>query len=587
MRVPFRILGIVGLCSAALAGAARSQVIKETDVPVMMRDSVVLRADVWRPAGEGPFPVLVYRTPYGKIEAEEGYTTFQKAVERGYAVVIQDVRGRYASAGLFDPYKNEGKDGFDTIEWAASQRWSDGRVGTFGLSYPGAVQWLAAVENPPHLKAMVPAMTFSRPETFFYSGGVWDLSWITWTWFNILPEELRRRGMTQPRTDEQVAAAWEANGTGWLQYRPLNQLGIFKDGAPWYYEWLDHPPADPWWNWADLSGRYARTRAAVLNLSGWYDEGYGPVGAIENFRGLLAARRGKALKTQLVIGPWPHGVGGIGRTKAGEREMGDSAALDYDELVLGWMDRYVKEIQNGVDSLPRVRAFLMGANSWITASRWPIPLSGPVSFYLGEGDSISPYGRLTRTRPRTAESFSILQSDPRRPLVDPYGDASGAHDYARLQGRDDILSFETAPLDSALDAIGSISADIYLSVTNRDTDLWVRILDVAPDGTAYNLMHPGLSLLRASARNNTLNPQLLVPDRIYRLQLSRMLTGNRFLPGHRIRIQVSTAFFPWFAHNLHTGYSDITADVMESARITVYHDSRHPSRITLNVRRKM
>jgi putative CocE/NonD family hydrolase len=267
--------------------------------------------------------------------------------------------------------------------------------------------------------------------------------------------------------------------------------------------------------------------------------------------------------------------------------MGDSAALDYDELVLGWMDRYVKEIQNGVDSLPRVRAFLMGANTWITASRWPIPLSAPVTFYLGEGDSIAPYGRLTRTRPRTAESFSILQSDPRRPLVDPYGDASGAHDYARLQGRDDLLSFETAPLDSALDAIGSITADIYLSVNNRDTDLWVRILDVAPDGTAYNLMHPGASLLRASARNNTLDPQLLVPDRIYRLQLSRMLTGNRFLPGHRIRIQVSTAFFPWFSHNLHNGYSDITADAGATARITVYHDSRHPSHMTLNVRREM
>jgi putative CocE/NonD family hydrolase len=172
----------------------------EKDVSVVMRDGVMLRADVLRPSSEGRLPVLVYRTPYGKEDAPKEYTTFRQAVERGYAVVVQDVRGRYASSGEFRPYENEGRDGYDTIEWAARQPWSNGVVGTFGLSYPGAVQWLAAVENPPHLKAMVPAMTFSTPRNFFYAGGVWDLSWIEWIWDNIAPDVRTRKNLPGPKT---------------------------------------------------------------------------------------------------------------------------------------------------------------------------------------------------------------------------------------------------------------------------------------------------------------------------------------------------------------------------------------------------
>jgi putative CocE/NonD family hydrolase len=164
---------------------SQAQVILEKNVSVPMRDGVVLRADIMRPAEDGKLPVLVYRTPYGKDAAQQAYTTFKHVVERGYAVVIQDVRGRYHSDGDFRPYENEGRDGYDTIEWAASRPWSNGDVGTLGLSYPGAVQWLAAVQGPPHLKAMVPAMTFSAPQNFFYAGGAWDMSWIEWIWDNI------------------------------------------------------------------------------------------------------------------------------------------------------------------------------------------------------------------------------------------------------------------------------------------------------------------------------------------------------------------------------------------------------------------
>jgi putative CocE/NonD family hydrolase len=186
---PLLLLFAISLPAVAQqASPAAGNFILEKDVAVPMRDGVVLRADVLRPRGTGRFPVLVYRTPYGKEPALEGYTTFRRAVERGYAVVVQDVRGRYASGGEFRPYENEGRDGYDSIEWAARQPWSNGAIGTFGLSYPGAVQWLAAVENPPHLKAMVPAMTFSSAQNFFYAGGLWDMSWIEWIWDNIAPD---------------------------------------------------------------------------------------------------------------------------------------------------------------------------------------------------------------------------------------------------------------------------------------------------------------------------------------------------------------------------------------------------------------
>ena len=210
-----RLLGFVAFGAASFAQNAvpiNPQI--DIDVAVPMSDGVVLRADVLRPAGDGPFPTLVYRTPYGKEFALKEYTTFRAAVDRGYAVVVQDVRGRYASAGEFVPYQNEGRDGYDTIEWAAKQAWSDGKVGTFGLSYPGAVQWLAAVETPPHLKAMVPAMTFSTPQNFFYSYGLWDMSWMEWIWDNIAPDIRSKRNMPGPKTDEEAVAAWrEAGGS--------------------------------------------------------------------------------------------------------------------------------------------------------------------------------------------------------------------------------------------------------------------------------------------------------------------------------------------------------------------------------------
>lgn len=571
------VAGLVALLQVAAPAPADTGWRVVRDVAVPMRDGVVLRADLYRPREGGPFPVLVYRTPYGKDEVVTDYTTAHRAVARGYAVLVQDVRGRYASAGTFDAYRQEGADGYDTIEWAAVQAWSNGAVGMFGLSYPAAVQWLAAMESPPHLKAIVPAMTFASPRQFFYSGGVWDQSWAAWTWFNIAPDLRVRLGAPGPRTYEEAREAWRTDEQRVIAQRPLLDLPDFKGVAPWYYEWMRREPTDAWWDWAELTGRYDRTDAAVLNLSGWHDEAYGPHGATRNFRGLVASRPPGSSRSALLIGPWVHGVDATARTRSGEREFGPSAVIDYDEIVLRWMDRWVRGMDNGVERAPPVRVFVMGANRWREASAWPIPGLVPDTLWFAPG------GRLADRAPDARGGASSFVSDPDEPVRDPHNAEYGAHDFRALAERRDLLTFETAPFTAPVEVVGEISVELTLETDARDVDIYARILDVAPDGTAYNLMSPGLELLRASYREPEKGRQLLVPGRTYRLRLGDLLTANEFHAGHRLRIHIMGAFQPHFSINLQTGESERTSAVAQKARITIRHDAMHQSRVIIPV----
>jgi len=575
------VLGLAaGLRLAARTGASDG-VARLSSVAVPMRDGVTLRADVWLPRAEGRFPTLVYRTPYGKQNAPKEWTTFNAAVKRGYAVVIEDVRGRYASEGNFQPYQNEGKDGYDTIEWAAKQTWSDGNVGTFGLSYPGAVQWLAAVENPPHLKAMVPAMTFSTPRNFFYSGGLFDGSWLEWIWMNIAPDARKKKDLPGPRTGKEAAALWKTEHARMEGFLPLRDLPDLKRVAPFYYEWLAHPPADTWWDWAELRNKYGRVHCAVLNFSGWYDEAYGPDGATTNFNGLLAARQGTVdPRTKTMIGPWTHGAQDT--HKSGAREFGKSAAIDYDDLILRWMDHYVRGIENGVESGKPVRIFVMGKNEWRDEEAWPLKRAKEETLYVRGGANGSTVGRLDDQPAEASAGESMFVSDPAHPVTDSFN-AYGAHDYRALVGQKDVLTFDSEPMKEDLEVTGPIKAEMYASADVKDFDLWVRLLDVAPDGTAFNLMSPGLDVLRASYRDETLEPELLQPGKIYRLDLNGMLTSNVFLKGHRIRVQISGAFYPHFSRNLQTGLSEIVSSESKAGKITIHHDSGHRSRIVLPV----
>jgi hypothetical protein len=551
----------------------------ERDVAIPMRDGAILRADILRPSGKGPFAVLVYRTPYGKEFALKDYKTFQHAVERGYAVVVQDVRGRYASAGEFRPYQNEAHDGYDTIEWAARQPWSNGSIGTFGLSYPGAVQWLAAVETPPHLKAMVPAMTFSTPQNFFYANGLWDMSWLEWIWDNIAPDIRVKQNLPGPKTYEEALAAWKIEGPKMQNALPLDQVDQMRGVAPYYFDWLSHPPTDPWWNWCELRDKYSRNHAAVLNLSAWYDDNYGPEGATTNFAGLLKSRTGQSdPRTHLLLGPWVHGVDSTARPKAGERKFAASAVIDYDEVVLRWMDHYLRGVDNGVEKEKPVRYFVMGDDQWRESDAWPPP-SESTSYYLHSTRSAP---ELSTALPAPKAEPASFVSDPANPVANIY-DNSGAHDYRDLAKRSDVLTFDTAPLDHDVEVTGPIHAEIYLSCDCRDLDLWTRLLDVSPDGTAFNLMSPGLDAQRLSYRDLNRGRQLLTPGKIYKIELPHLITGNVFKSGHRIRVQISGSFFPNFSRNLQTGEPDASSARMEKAKITIYMDAHHNSRVILPV----
>ena len=557
--------------------APQSAAIHERDVAIPMRDGVRLRADILRPS-EGRFPTLVYRTPYGRRAALEEYTTFARAVERGYAVVVQDVRGRYSSDGEFRPYENEGRDGYDTIEWAAGQAWSNGRVGTFGLSYPGAAQWLAAVESPPHLEAMVPAMTFSTPQNFFYSGGVWDLSWVQWIWESIAADaRARRRQPGAANTDG--APPWSAVKTSMLGTLPLDRIEALRDLAPYYIDWIHHPPEDPFWRFAELRNKYGRTRAAVLNLSGWNDDNYGPEGAITNYLGLVAARGGTSSRNALLLGPWVHGVGATARTKFGERDFGRAAAIDYDAVVLSWMDRYLRD--SHVTTTEAARYFVMGVNQWKTSDSWP-PAGRDHKYFLSSAAKPPARGTLAPMAPSAPAAFSSFESDPDNPVRNPY-DRAGVHDYRALVDRADVLTFDSPLLADDMEVTGPIRARVYISCDCRDTDLWVRVLDVQPDGAAHNLMSPGSDVVRASYRNLDQGRQLLTPGRVYEVQLDRLVTSNVFRAGHRVRIQISATFFPNFSRNLHTGDLETVSARRQRATIRVHHNREHPSEISLHV----
>jgi len=592
-----QILGCAVLLSSALLAAWSEKAsnkdlaqdknhatIKQTaDVP--MRDGIALRADIWRPSSDGRFPVLVYRTPYGRKSAEKEYTTFDHAVGRGYAVLIQDVRGRYDSGGEFRPYENEGHDGFDTIEWAARQSWSNGSVGSFGLSYPGAVQWLAAVENPPHLKAMVPAMTFSTPQNFFYAGGAWDLSWIEWIWDNIAPDIRVKRNLPGPRTYPEAIKAWEKQGEKMLSEVPLNKLAELQGIAPYYYDWLSHPPEDPWWDWAELRNKYANVHASVLNLSAWYDDNYGPEGATTNFQGLLRARKSESdPRTHLLLGPWVHGVDSTQKTKAGDRTFGPAAAIDYDEVVLRWMDHYLNGIDNGVDRESPVRYFVMGRDEWCESKTWP-PAAKMTPYYLFSGqenDAAHRMGTLSTAIPQISKRSITFPSDPQNPVKNIYS-SSGGHDYRDLAKRNDVLTFDSSPMTSDMEVTGPVRAEMYMACDCRDVDLWVRLLDVAPDGTAFNLMSPGLDVVRASYREAGSGQQLLEPNRIYVIRFENLISSDLFKKDHRVRVQISGSFFPNFSRNQQTGDSERISAKMKKAQITIYSDRQHPSRIILPV----
>ncbi len=576
---------------AAAYGAEQTEdpgIYLEKNVEIPARDGVILRADVRRPKKDGKYPVLIFRTPYDKCEGdEENERTFAEAVKRGYAMVVCDVRGRFSSDGEFTAYVNEGRDGYDTIEWAAKQPWSDGNVGTFGLSYPCAVQWLAAVENPPHLKAMVLAMGPSTigPQAVYF-GGVFESGWANWCYINMTPDTRVRKDLPGPKTYDEAKAEWKKLGgadaiQGWI---PTLKMPHLRDTEPYYYTWLEHGPYDPWWEWGNMRTKYGNVKAAVLSLSGWHDEPYGSEGAITNFVGLAKVRAGEAdPRNKLILGPWIHGVDAVGKDVAGKRTFGPAAKLNYHQIVLDWMDHHVRGIDNGVKDWPNVQAYVMGSDTWKTGQTWPLPDSIDKTLYLAPAaEAGGKPGTLASQQPEVSGSSSFV-SDPAHPVRDDVETTYGAFDLRDLANDPAVLTFETEPFAADTTVLGILPAEIYASSDAPDFDLYLRIIDVAPDGTAFNLEAAGHEVIRASLRDKTPEPKLLKPGEVVKLEFDNLITGNCFKKGHRLRVYIHASWFPTYSRNLQTGKSETTESETRKAAIKVHFGPDTPSKIVLPV----
>jgi putative CocE/NonD family hydrolase len=561
-------------------------------VMVPMRDGVRLATDVYRLDGASPAPVLLARTPYDKERGAAATGVpfdLLRAVQAGYAVVVQDVRGRYASEGAFGAQLQEGADGVDAIAWAAAQPWSAGVVGAFGGSYVGGTQWLPAREQPPALRAMAPAVTPSDLyEGTAYQGGANVLHPLRWVVASIVPEEIRRRAA---RGEAAPAGAAHPDLAATLAHLPLDDHLLFRDLAPFYADWLAHPTADAYWEPGSPCAWYERVAVPALHITGWYDIFL--ASTIQNFAGMR--RRGGSEHAQrhqrLIIGPWSHS------SFSGsfpEREFGPAAseaALDLTGIQLRWFDRWLRGEEDGADREAPVTLFVMGRDAWRTEADWPLPDTRRRPYYLhsaGQANTLHGDGALS-TEPPGDEPPDVYLYNPLRPaptvggqVLLPGANANGPRDQREVEMRDDVLVYSTAALERPVEVTGPIELRLFAASSARDTDFTGKLVDVYPDGRAIILTE---GILRARYRTSFTAPEPLEPEAVYEFRLDLWATANVFLPGHRIRLEVSSSNFPRFGRNSNTGgaIASEAADRYRPAINRVFHDAARPSRLILPI----
>lgn len=554
----------------------------EKGVDAPMRDGVRLSADVFRPDAPGKFPVILIRTPYDK-EGHSRYSSFPDyAARKGYVVIVQDVRGRYGSEGVFIPYVQEIEDGYDSVEWAAALPYSNGKVGTQGCSYLGAVQWQLATASPPHLAAIFPQCTFANARHFFFIGGAFDLSWISWL-NGRLPDIKKRRGIEgKEASPEEARNEWTRNKWKWLSYLPLRNFPLLKEFCPYYDEWLSHPDDGSYWDFANVEKKHGQVEVPAYNLTGWFDDGYGQPGAILNFLGMKKNGKTKEAREgqKLIIGPWTHCNPG---TKAGDIDFGPEAAMDLNELVLRWFDFWLKGIDNGILSEPPIKIFVMGSNRWRYEQEWPLARTEYTPYYLhslGGANSLNGNGTLDRRAP-ASENPDFYIYDPSNPVTDYHFEESGPRDQRPIEIRNDVLVYTSEPLAADLEVTGPITAEIWASTSAKDTDFVVKITDVYPDGYSQNITPQLSGILRARYRESESGPVLLTPGKIYKFDIGLMYTSQVFKKGHRIRVSVTSSYFPHIDRNPNTGHP--FGENLETVRAEqkIYHDKIFSSRIIL------
>jgi hypothetical protein len=576
----FAVLIVAQLAPPRLRAAEKFEVIVERGVAAKMRDGVTLRADIYRPKADGRFPVLLVRTPYDKT----GNMNFGlRAAARGYVVIAQDVRGRFASEGEWYPFKNESLDGYDTVEWAAALPYSNGKVGMFGGSYVGATQFLTAIAHPPHLAGICPTVTASNyHDGWTYQGGAFE-QWFNESWSSGLALDTMRR-----RSEKGMNPLEGSKVLPLISY-PLLEAPSAAGIASYFTDWLAHPNYDDYWKQVSIEERYAQIQVPVLNVAAWYDIFLS--GSLKNYvrlkkeGGSEAARKGQ----RLLVYVGGH-AGGSSSRKVGAVDFGQKLPIDEDEITLRWYDWLLKGETNGVEKEKPVKIFVMGKNEWREEDDWPLARAKSTRYYLhstGAANGLSGNGSLNTNAP-AEEKADMYVYDPNNAVPTIGGPLCcqalptgvGPQDQRPAEARSDVLVYTAAAFAKDMEVTGPISLDLYINTSAVDTDFTGMLVDVWPDGFAQNLTQ---GILRLRYRNSQEKPELATPAETYHITLDLWATSNVFLAGHKLRLEVSSSNFPRFDRNLNTGEEQARATRMFKPTNVILHDKAHPSALIVPI----
>lgn len=571
------------------------EIIFQKNVPAVMRDGTTLMSNVYRPAGGGEYPVLLTRLPYGKDIPLEGSALDPiKAAGAGYIVVVQDVRGRYGSEGKFVPFVNEYEDGYDTVEWAAKLPGSNGSVGMYGLSYFGKTQWHAAVMRPPSLKSMAPGITWGdHLNGAQMRGGVQELGLMQyWAQTAIALNLLFRKYRGDPETiaeklPEVVGTIDTLLAGGGYDVLPLTKLPNPDGLVPFVRGGFERGVEDESWDYLNIE--HDSVEVPTFHIGGWYDCFIGET--LRQYEAMKVRSREVGMRPRLMVGPWTHGDFG---STFGELDFGiGSSGLflnyrgDLTDAHLRWFDATLKGDESALEGSPPVQVFVMGENRWRGYEEWPVPGSREENWYLRSDGSL-------RREPGGGGS-ARYDYDPEDPVPTVGGSIlmatihrSGPRDQREIEGRPDVLVYTSPTLERPYTVLGSVHVTLFAASSAPDTDFVARLVDVYPDGRAICVTD---GILRASARESypapgvvrPVAPSPIEPDKVYEYVIDLWATGITFLPGHRLRVEVTSSSHPRWERNLNTGESAFDSSRTAVAHQTIFHDAKRPSRITLTV----
>ncbi len=540
-----------------------------TDVGATMPDGVRLSNDVYLPEGVDRAPVVLIRTPYNNADPVKKIPLARRFAEAGYAVVVQDVRGRYDSEGVWEPFFSEAADGLATQAWVAEQDFCDGSIAALGRSYEGYAAWMAAFPHHPALKALVPIVALPDP--------VVNVPWMNGSPFwNMIVWALFVHGRTNQDTAQH---AWEPL----YRARPLDRLDErlgFTSHA--WRDWMAHPLKDAYWERGCYMHRMAELDIPALHVSGWYDDD-----GISTFANYPTARRvSKAPDGQyLLVGPWPHAT----NTKCiiPGVDFGPRETIDFEGYVLDWLDMVLRGRPERWGARGRARVFLMNRNEWADYPDWPPPGTKEAALYLASGgraNSLLGDGTLEPAPPKGGADSDGYVYDPDDPTPYLYDagtlQVGGPFDARPVERRDDVLCYTTAPLKEPLTLCGRVFAELFVSSSAEDTEFCAKLVDVHPGGLARQLCDGNV---RLALRDSLARREPVPPGEVVKVRIDLWATGVVLPPGHRLRLEVASAAVPKFAAHTNTLEDPGGAARVVVARNRVFHDLPRPSRLLLPI----